>query len=308
MQYEIHYGKADVNVYRTYGTPLTGVRSIPESPFSGRDNTLMAAQLEVVVRGESFLEAYTEGDNRRVVATDTMKNFIHAASLDSPAATLEGWLHHVGRRFLETYPHMERLTMVGRELPFPSALVPADDGDGFAASDRLFSRDRNDASTASLDLERDDAGEVRITGHACGRADLQLIKVTGSAFADFARDEHTTLPERRDRALYVWTDIGWRYADQADTLGADASRYVDGAQVSDLAAAVFHEFVSLSIQHLVHEIGGRMLERWPQLSEVSFEATNRLWDTVAESSSDPRVKSYCDPRPPFGRIGLVMRR
>ena len=308
MQYEIHYGKADVNVYRTYGTPLTGVRSIPESPFSGRDNTLMAAQLEVVVRGETFLQAYTEGDNRRVVATDTMKNFMHAASLECAASTLEGWLHHVGRRFLETYPHMERLTMVGRELPFPSALVPADDGDGFAASDRLFSRDRNDASTASLDLERDDAGEVRITGHACGRADLQLIKVTGSAFADFARDEHTTLPERRDRALYVWTDIGWRYADQADALGADASRYVDGAQVSDLAAAVFHEFVSLSIQHLVHEIGGRMLERWPQLSEVSFEATNRLWDTVAESSSDPRVKSYCDPRPPFGRIGLVMRR
>lgn len=308
MQYEIRYGKGDVKVYRTHGTPLSGVTPIPESPFTGRDNTLMAAQLEVVVRGETFLEAYTTGDNRKVVATDTMKNFIHAASLDSPAATLEGWLHHVGRRFLETYPHMERLTMIGRELPFPSAVVPADDGDGFAASDRLFSRDRNDASTASLDLERDPAGEVQLTGHACGRADLQLIKVTGSAFADFARDEHTTLPERRDRALYIWTDIGWRYADGADALGADPARYVDGAQVSDLAAAVFHEFVSLSIQHLVHEIGARMLERWPQLAEVSFEATNRLWDTVAESSGDPRVKSYCDPRPPFGRIGLVMRR
>jgi urate oxidase len=83
---------------------------------------------------------------------------------------------------------------------------------------------------------------------------------------------------------------------------------VAGEQVADLAAAVFHEFVSLSIQHLVHEIGLRMLERWPQLDEVSFEAQNRLWDTVVESESDPRVKSYCDPRPPFGRIGLVMRR
>lgn len=308
MQYEIRYGKGDVKVYRTHGTPLEGVTTIPESPFMGRPNTLMAAQIEVVVRGEAFLEAYTEGDNRKVVATDTMKNFIHAASLDCPAATLEGWLHHVGSRFLETYPHMERLTMIGRELPFPSAIVPADDGDGFAASDRLFSRDRNDASTATLDLLRDRAGGVQVIAHECGRADLQLIKVTGSAFADFARDEHTTLPERRDRALYIWTDIGWRYADGADALGATASRYVAGEQVADLAAAVFHEFVSLSIQHLVHEIGLRMLARWPQLSEVSFEATNRLWDTVTESESDPRVKSYCDPRPPFGRIGLVMRR
>ncbi len=308
MDYEIHYGKADVKVYRTHGTPLRGVMTIPESPFAGRENALMAAQLEVVVRGEQFLEAYTRGDNRQVVATDTMKNFIHAASLESPASTLEGWLHHVGRRFLETYPHMERLSMIGRELPFPAAVVPADDGDGFAASDRLFARDRNDTSTASIDLERDASGDVVVTGHACGRADLQLIKLTGSAFADFARDEHTTLPERRDRPLYVWTDIGWRYTDAGDALGDDPSRYVDGAQVSDLASAVFHEFVSLSIQHLVHEIGGRMLARWPQLAEVSFEATNRLWDTVAESETDPEVKSYCDPRPPFGRIGLVMRR
>jgi urate oxidase len=308
MDYEIRYGKADVKVYRTYGTPLAGITPIPESPFAGRDNTLMAAQIEVVVRGEVFLDAYTKGDNHLVVATDTMKNFIHAASLDCPAATLEGWLHHVGSRFLQAYPHMERLTMLGRWLPFPAAVVPADDGDGFAASDRLFVRDRNDQSTARLELERDGGRGVLVTGHACGREDIQLIKITGSAFADFARDEHTTLPERRDRPLYTWIDIGWRYADDADALGADASRYVDGDQVADLAASVFHAFVSLSIQHLVNEIGSRMLERWPQLAEVSFEATNRLWDVGATSEAEERVKTYADPRPPFGRIGLVMRR
>jgi urate oxidase len=308
MQYEIHYGKADVKVYRTHGTPLRGVTQIPESPFRGRDNTLMAAEIEVIVRGEVFLDAYTRGDNRLVVATDTMKNFIHAASLDCPAATLEGWLHHIGSRFLATYPHMERLTMVGRELPFPAALVAADDGDGWAASEVLFARDRNDRSTASLNLERDGGGGILITGHECGRQEMQLIKITGSAFADFARDEHTTLPERRDRPLYIWTDIGWRYADGTDALGADPSRYVAGDQVADLAASVFHSFVSLSIQHLVHEIGLRMLDRWPQLAEVSFQATNRLWDGGAQSEMDDRVKTYADPRPPFGRIGLVMRR
>jgi urate oxidase len=308
VSYVISYGKADVKVYRTHGTPLAGVTAIPESPFAGRENTLMAAEIEVVVRGTAFLDAYTKGDNRLVVATDTMKNFIHAASLDCPAATLEGWLHHVGSAFLATYPDMERLTMLGRELPFPAAVVPAPDGDGFGASDVLFGRDRNDRSTASIDLERDDAGGVRIIDHACGRQELQLIKITGSAFADFARDEHTTLPERRDRPLYVWTDIGWRYADAADALGSDPARYVAGEQVADLAASVFHQFVSLSIQHLVNEIGTRMLERWPQLAEVRFAATNRLWDTGAVSETDDRVKTYADPRPPFGRIGLVMRR
>jgi urate oxidase len=307
MRYDIQYGKADVKVYRTYGTPLRGVRPIPESPFTGRENILMAAELEVTVHGTAFLDAYTRGDNRRVVATDTMKNFMHSASLASTATTLEGWLHAVGSAFLATYPDMERLTMHGRELPFPAALVPADDEAGFTASEVLFARDRNDRSTAALDLERDEGG-VRIAGHSCGRIDLQLIKITGSAFADFARDEHTTLPERPDRPLYVWCDVGWRYEDPQDALGGDAARYVAGEQVADLAASVFHQFVSLSIQHLVNEIGGRMLERWPQLAEVSFEATNRLWDPGVQSEVDPRMKTYSDPRPPFGKIGLVLRR
>jgi urate oxidase len=307
MEYEIHYGKADVKVYRTHATPLRGVRQIPESPFSGRENILMAAELEVTVHGTAFLEAYTRGDNRRVVATDTMKNFMHTASLASTAPTLEGWLHDVGSAFLATYPDMERLTMHGRELPFPAALVPSDDGDGFTTSDLLFARDRNDRSGASLELQRQEDG-VRIAGHTCARTDLQLINITGSAFADFARDEHTTLPERPDRPLYIWSDIGWRYTDAEDALGGDPASYVAGEQVADLAASVFHQFVSLSIQHLVNEIGARMLERWPQLAEVSFEATNRLWDPGVQSEADPRVKTYADPRPPFGKIGLVLRR
>ncbi|MDQ3689654.1 MAG: urate oxidase [Chloroflexota bacterium] len=306
MKHEIRYGKADVKVYRTHAEPLTGITPIPESAFTGRDNVLAAAEIEVVVRGEVFIDAYTKGDNRLVVATDTMKNFIHAISLRARARTLEEWLLEVGTAFLDTYPHMERLTMLGRDLPYPAAVVAGTDG--FEASDRLFSRDRGDYGTARLDLARGDDGSVQITDHESGRRELQLIKITGSAFADFARDEHTTLPERRDRPLYIWCDIGWRYADASHAVLANPARYVAAEQVADLANAVYHEFVSLSIQHLVNEIGLRMLDRWPQLSEVSFDAQNRLWDLVAESSEDPRVKTYSDPRPPFGHIGLVLRR
>lgn len=308
MKHEIRYGKAEVRVYRTRAEPLGGVTPIPESPFTGRDNALVAAEVEIIVRGTEFIDAYTRGDNRRVVATDTMKNFIHARSLTARARALEEWLLELGTGFLETYPHMERITMVGRELPFPAALVPAAAGDGFEQSDRLFSRDRGDHGTARLDLERDPNGGVAITAHESGRAGLQLIKLTGSAFVDFARDEHTTLPERRDRPLYIWCDIGWRYSDPSDAVLADPARYIAGEQVADLAATVFHEFVSLSIQHLVNEIGTRMLDRWPQLAEASFDAQNRLWDVGAESVDDPRIRSYADPRPPYGHIGLVLRR
>ena len=308
MKAEIYYGKADVATYRTYGTPLEGVTEIPESSFLGKSNILMAATIEVQVLGTAFMAAYTEGDNRLVVATDTMKNFIHRESMEFDGATLEEWVAFIGRRFLETYPHMERLRVSGEEIPFEAALVPSLAGDGFEASETLFARQHGDRSNAWVVLERKGAKSVRVADLGAGRHGLQLMKVTGSAFADFARDEYTTLPERLDRPLYIHMDVAWKYAKPDEALDPMHDLYVAGEQVADLCGAVFHRFVSLSIQHLVNEIGHAMLERWPQLSEVSFEAQNRLWDLSVASKTDDRVKVYCDPRPPFGRIGLVLKR
>jgi urate oxidase len=306
MRLETHYGKADVSTYRTYGTPLVGVRRIPESSFEGRPNILMAASIDVQVMGDAFTDAYTVGDNSNVVATDTMKNFIHRESLAFRGSTLEGWLLFLGTRFLDTYPQMERLRVSGEELRFDAQSVPGDGG--FAPSEVLYHRRHDDHSVSMLELARGADGAVVLGDLRSGRVGLELIKVTGSAFAAFARDDYTTLPERRDRMLFTFIDISWRYADPTIAVAPDPARYVDGQQVADLAAVVFHQFVSLSIQHLVHEIGTRMLERYPELTEITFEAQNRTFDPSGEDADDARVKVSTDPRPPYGRIGLTMRR
>ena len=51
-----------------------------------------------------------------------------------------------------------------------------------------------------------------------------------------------------------------------------------------------------------------MLERYPNLAEVAFEAQNRTFDPVEATTTDERIKVSTDPRPPYGRIGLTMRR
>ena len=178
---------------------------------------------------------------------------------------------------------------------------------GFGPSSVLFSQQPGDYGSAMLEVVRDD-DDARIVDHLGGREQLHLIKVTGSAFADFVRDQYTTLPSVRDRPLYVYVDVFWRYADAADAVAPDHVRYVAAEQVRDLVATVFHEFVSMSIQHLLHEMGQRLLARFPQLAEVAFDGQNRLWDTVVVSEADERVKSYCDPRPPYGSIHLKLRR
>lgn len=298
-----HYGKNNVSLYRTYAKPLTGLTPVPESSFTGRENVLFAADVDVRVYGENFNPAYTEGDNSMVVATDSMKNFVLRGALDYEGATQEGFLAFLGGRFLETYPQMERLRLRSRELPFEAATVPGQGG--FTRSGLLFSPSGGDCGFAELLFGREGEG-VTLTDHRCGRLGLKLVKVSGSAFAGFFRDAHTTLPERVDRPLYIFLDVFWRYRDVGDLLGEDLRRYVAAEQVRDVVRAVFHDFVSMSIQHLLHEMGGRLLMRFPQLAEVSFEAQNRLWDTAFVAEGDERRKVYWDPHPPYGQIGLTM--
>lgn len=309
MQATISYGKCNAALYRTYASPLVGIPPIPESAFTGRDNTLVAVDVSVEVFGDNFLPAYTHGDNSNVVPTDTMKNFILQQALVYDGATLEGLLEWLGCQLLATYPQMQRLRLTGTELPFAAVSVPQPDSAAFAASGVLFSPSHNDRAMAALDCERGAEGEpVRVTDHRCGRVGMQLVKLTGSSFAGFPQDAYTTLPERVDRPLFIYLDVYWRYADVAALLAPQPVRYVAAEQVRDLVQVVFHSFVSRSIQHLLHEMGTRLLARFPQLDEVTLQGQNRLWDTAYVAAHDPSIKVYCDPRPPYGVITLRLGR
>jgi urate oxidase len=294
MEREIEYGKAEVSFYRTNAAPLEVTR-IPESPFTGSDNLLFAALVDIRVFGENFLAAYTEGDNSAVVATDTMKNFIYAMALEFDGATLESLAAFLARQFLRTYPEMESLEIRVREQRFDRA--------GTA----LFDRRRDDASTARVRAARLASGVV-ISEAESGRRDLRLIKITGSSFAHFQRDRFTTLPEMVDRPLFVHLDLRWRYGLIAAGLGEMPEQYVHAEQIRDLVRHTFDDFNSRSIQHLVDEMAKRIFDRLPQISEVSFDAENRTWENVRSSDRDPKPVVYTDPHATFGRIGLTVRR
>ncbi len=302
---EISYGKMRVPVYRVYATPLTDISPIPESSFTGRANILFALEVDVEVFGNNFLPAYTHGDNSNVVATDSMKNFVLRKALEYEGATIEGYLAQLGRHFLETYDNMESLRLSARELPFKAAHVP--DHDTFADSEVLFSQSNDDFAYATLSFTREN-GQVVISEQRSGQLQMHLFKVSGSSFTSFVRDEYTTLPERRDRPLFIYLDVYWQYGAIDDLLAPDHARYVPAEQVRDLVATVFHEFVSESIQHLVYEMGLRLLARFPQLAEVTFEGQNRTRDPMFASQTDERCKVYSDPFSAYGLIKLTLDR
>lgn len=260
----IGYGKDAVGVYRTDG------------------RSLFAAEVRLVASGASFLPSYTAGDNALVVATDSMKNFVQRAALDYDGTSLEDFLELVGTRFLDTYEHVETAALRARELSFARR------------AGGLYQRLYDDRGVAELEL-----GRAGIVSHRSGREGIHLVKLKGSAFRDFFRDEYTTLPDAADRPLFVHLDVHWRTQ--------DFRKRPPGEEVRDSLVETFEDFFSESIQHLVYEMGTRILERFQEIEEVSFSGENRLWDKGQESE-DGDVTVYADARPPFGVIGLTLAR
>jgi len=276
---EIRYGKTRVVFFRL------AKRSAP--PF--------AASVTIDVFGERFGAAYTEGDNREVVATDTMKNFVYATAADFDGRSLEAYVDFLGRQLLETYPQMERIRVGAHE-------VPLDAGHQLhGSSDVVFRLTRTDIAMSEADMERRGTENVT-TAARSGLEGIRLLKTTGSSFAQFARDRYTSLPELSDRPLTIRMDVHWRCADPRDLAAGKIA--VD--HVRRALEHTFHDFDSRSIQHLVHVMGIDLLKALPQLSEVEFATENHTPDAVAEGKGDVRV--FAEPRQTFGKIGLVLRR
>jgi len=271
-----YYGKGDVIVYR-----LRRDGQVPsgQSPVFGA-NVLM------LVYGDAFWPTYTTGDNTGLIATDSMKNFIQRETMNFSASDLEGYCRFLADTFLATYPQVAGVQVSAEEIPYAGL------GGGAA-----FIPSGSERATARVELTPGGAVETR-----SGLRGFKLLRLGGSAFHGFVRDQYTTLPDLMNRPLHMWLDLEWGYTD------VDAA-FNDGRVVSrvrDLVRGVFESFTSGSIQQLIHRIGTKMLEDNPSIAQVDLEANNRTWDTIAERGAELGV--YTDARPPYGCLGLSLRR
>ena len=244
----IHYGKDAVSVYR-----------------ADEDCNLFAAEVQLVAHGDAFLTSYTEGDNSQVVATDSMKNFIHRTALDFTGSSLDEFLALIGRGFLDRYDHVERVTLDGREVTFERR------------GGVLYQQTHADRGTAWLDLGRDGPRD-----HRSGRERVHLVKLRGCAFRAFVRDEYTTLPDVTNRPLHMWLDLEWRYTDVHAAFGRNGVT----ARARQIVREVFRTFESGSIQQVIYRMGTRLLDEISTLAEVHLEANNRTWLAIRERGDE----------------------
>jgi urate oxidase len=267
-----YYGKSDVIVYRLN---RDGVTAAGQSPVFGANVTML-------LYGDAFWPTYTAGDNTGLVATDSMKNFIQRETLNFTGDEMQAYCHFLAVKFMTTYPQTEGIQVRAVEIPYTGVV------DGTVA----FAPCGPERAMAQVELRQ--GGEMLEA--RSGIHGFKLLRLGGSAFTGFVRDQYTTLPEIHNRPLHMWLDVEWLCAPPAALT----------AHVREIVHRVFHSFESGSIQQVIYQIGRKMLEDLPAVTEVRLEANNRTWDTVVERGEELGV--FTDARPPFGILGLTLRR
>jgi urate oxidase len=274
-----YYGKGDVIAYRLH---RAGNEPEGQSPYFG-------ANVLLLIYGDAFWTTYTTGDNTGLVATDSMKNFIQRETSNFPGSDLESYCRFLGEKFLETYPQAEGAQVTATEIPYANL--------GAGMANPIFAPGGPDQSFARLELTRSGLAEAR-----SGIKGLKLLRLGGSAFYGFVRDQYTTLPEIKNRPLHMWLDLDWTYTPREAAFNKGAVT----AQVRKLVYEIFAAFESGSIQQIIYQIGMKMLAEIPSIAQIHLEANNRTWDTIIEQGEALGV--YTDARPPYGCLGLTLQR
>src|SRR5581483_3822541 len=211
--------------------------------------------IDVRLEGD-FAAAYTAGDNRHVVATDTMKNAVYALARDHALGAPEDFGLTLARHFLDSYPQVtlasihitvqpwERITAGGR--PHPHAFAGGPPG----------------RRTCTVTLTRQ---SQEITAGIDG---LPLLKTTDSAFRDFHRDAYTTLPDADDRIMATELTADWLYSGATDWDAGYAA--VRQARVERFAG---HR--SEGVQQTLHAMGAAALAACPAAEQITLSMPNR---------------------------------
>lgn len=225
-----YYGKGDVTVYRLNRDPGHGA--------------VFGASVLILIYGDAFWPTYTVGYNANLIATDSMKNFIQSETMNFAGNDLESYCRFIADKFMNTYPQAEGAQVTATEVPY-APLTESNVAFAPAGPERAWSR---------IEVTRHGATERR-----SGIGGFRLLRLNGSAFKGFVRDQYTTLPDIANRPLHMWLDLDW--------VGSEPI----AGQVRQMVHDVFNGFESGSIQQIIYQIGTRMLAEISSITEVNLE-------------------------------------
>jgi urate oxidase len=204
-----------------------------------------------------FAASYLAGDNRDIVATDTMKNIVYVLAKKHGIGAVESFGETVARHFVQTYPQVSAATIVLVEHSWRRIVADGLD------HPHAFVGGTCEKRKADVTCTRQG---VRVDS---GLSELSLLKTTDSAFAGFVRDEYTTLRETDDRIFATLLSARWLYGKAP----ADWNRAYHAVRLALVETFARHH--SLSVQQTLHAMGTAALQACPEIDEITLTMPNK---------------------------------
>ena len=230
-----------------YGKSRVRVVKVTRHP-DGHD----LAEISVNVQFEGDFDAvHTEGDNRAVLPTDTMKNTVNALAKTWSGEQIEDFACQLIEHFLGDNRQVSRVRIEIAQSQWIRM-------DGHA-----FVRGSEEKRTTEISGVR---GGVEIRS---GIENLIVLKTAGSGFEGYKKDRYTTLKETNDRILATALTATWTYGSPRVAFGPCWQ------QAREAILKTFVERDSPSVQQTAYAMGEAVLLAVPDIAEIRLSLPNK---------------------------------
>ena len=248
--------------------------------------------VQILLRGD-FASCFEEGDNSKILATDTMKNAVYSLARDSSAACMEEFGKELIDFLLDRNPQVSQAEVTIWEKAWEHIVA------GGKPHPTAFVQTSGECQTAIISRPQNGGFSV-----ASGLENLVIMKTAGSGFEGYIQDSLTTLPQTADRLFGTAVRANWRYKT------ADLAFAKLRAKIRAILLAVFAGHESKSVQHTLYAMGEAVLQGVAEVDEIDLIMPNMhcLLVDLSRFGQDNPNEVFVPVNEPSGYIEACVRR
>jgi urate oxidase len=213
--------------------------------------------VQVLLEGD-FASCFEDGDNSKILPTDTMKNTVYSLARDSAAACVEEFAQELAEFLGRRNPQVSRVEVSISQKKWEHLHA------GGKLHLTTFVQSSGECQTTIV--TRTEQGTVSVRS---GLENLVIMKTSGSGFEGYIRDPLTTLPEMKDRLFGTAVKATWNYSHPAPAYS------LLRANIRETLLDTFAGHESKSVQHTLHAMARAVLESVSEVDEIELAMPNK---------------------------------
>ena len=272
-----------------YGKSRIRLMKVTRHPHG---NDLREWTVQVLLKGD-FDTAHLDGDNSKILPTDTMKNTVYSVARTSTATSMEAYAKELTAFFLVRNPQVESAAIhiestLWKRLSFDDKPHPS-----------AFMRGSDELQTTHVERAQNEDFQIH-----SGLENLVILKTANSGFEGYIKDSLTTLKETNDRLFGTAVRAKWHYT--SHDLDHNAIR----SDIRETLLRTFADHDSKSVQQTLYAMAQSALEAVPQIDDIEITMPNKhcLLVDLSRFGQDNPNEIFVPTDEPHGYIEARVRR